>query len=218
LINELRIASGLRICDVPNKFEYLLKSGYREYDLAWVAQDCKLRAGEASLCVWLNSRISGNDLAEIWKSRPQIERALRDIPNDIDLLGLSDSRYAEIAETVMRVVRLTFCARVKLSKATKILHKKRPLLIPILDNVITEYYDEGLLAGRRFRPHGRSLEYFRVFRNDIESVGKEVRGIQTSLKERSVELTHCRIIEFLIWKQLMDNREAARQREVAAGN
>ncbi len=205
MITELRIASGLRIRSVPDKFEYLLKSGYREYDSAPVRPDAELRACEASLCVWLNSRISGNDLAKIWQSRPQIERALGELPNDVDLLGLSDSRFAELADAILRVIRSTLCYNVGLSKATKILHKKRPLLIPILDNVVTEYYDEGPLAGRRFREGERLVEYLRRFRNDLESVGKEVRSIQVSLSNRGTELTHCRILEFLIWKQRMDS-------------
>jgi Family of unknown function (DUF6308) len=211
LIRKLQIASGLEICDVPEKFEYLLKSGYREYDLAPVEQDCELRAQEASLCVWLNSRISGNDLAKIWESRRQIELALQDVPNDVDLLGLADSRFADLANAVLRLVILTSCHRVRLSKVTKILHKKRPLLIPILDNVITDYYDDGLLAGHRFAENQRSLEHLRSFRNDLESVGKEVRSIKVSLSNMGTELTHCRIAEFLIWKQLMDNRESAKR-------
>ncbi len=132
-------------------------------------------------------------------------RALGELPNDVDLLGLSDSRFAELADAILRVIRSTLCYNVGLSKATKILHKKRPLLIPILDNVVTEYYDEGPLAGRRFREGERLVEYLRRFRNDLESVGKEVRSIQVSLSNRGTELTHCRILEFLIWKQRMDS-------------
>jgi hypothetical protein len=203
LITELRIASGLEIRGVHDKFDYLRKSGYREYDSAPVEPDSELRASEASLCVWLNSRISGNDLAEIWKNRPQIEHALRDVPNDVDLLGLSDSRFADLADVILRVIRLTICHRVKLSKATKILHKKRPLLIPILDNIITDYYDDGPLAGRRFQKGGRYYEYLRCFRDDLESVGRELRGIDGN--SSNLELTHCRTLEFLMWKQRMEN-------------
>jgi hypothetical protein len=211
LINELRIASGLRIFDIPEKFEFLLKSGYREYDLAPVEQDCELRAHEASLCVWLNSRISGNDLATVWESLPKIELALQDVPNDVDLLGLTDSRFDELAEVVLRVIALSSCHNVRLSKVTKILHKKRPRLIPILDNVITDYYYDGLLAGRRVRRDQRSLEYLRCFRNDLESVGEEVRSIEMSLSKMGTELTHCRILEFLVWKQLIDDRKRAKE-------
>jgi hypothetical protein len=207
LIDELHISSGLRIRGVPKKFEYLLKSGYREYDSAPVEHDSELRAHEASLCVWLNSRISGNDLANIWERRRQIEIALELVPNDVDLLGLTDSQFAEHADVILRLVVLMLCHRVGLSKATKILHKKRPLLIPILDNVITDYYHDGQLAGRRFPGHQRSLEYLRSFRNDLESVGKEVRSIRVSLSKMGTELTHCRIFEFLVWKQLIDNRK-----------
>lgn len=131
--------------EVENPRELLfgfVRDWYPMYDGVEVPQDNELRITEIALSTMLNSRISGNTGADIWRqSRKDVVEALVDIRAGVDLLdepggnSIRDESGISRAITAMCNVR-----RCKLAVATKILHKKRPGLIPILDSNVESHY------------------------------------------------------------------------------
>ena len=200
LHDDTTIESGLCISDPRCRMSGLSSSYYYQYDGYPVPEDDELRVHELSLVTWLNLRVSGNDLDKVWQCRNEVNAALRDIPKNLNLLDASPDQIPELARLIARALR-PMCEKhnVKLSKAVKMLHKKRPALIPIFDLVVAGYYGRARL-GRRTAP---GLDHFSElihwFHVDLQGARETLHGLHTQLESDGIDLTHVRILEYLIW-------------------
>ena len=90
--------------------------------------------------------------------------------------------------------------RVKISVSTKILHKKRPGLIPIFDSEVeSQYYPRWCpsVPGRLWGDYAVAL--IKLVHRDMLSVASELRELQKALEENGTPLTPCRILNALTW-------------------
>jgi len=195
----MRLLSGLRVADFNAALEYM-RQNYCYFDAVPVRQDSLLRVEEIVLQTMVNSRISGNTASAIFDSRAAVEAALAQIPADLDLLDVNDPTAETWLHPLIDVVsHLDAIPRVDISTATKTLHKKRPGLIPMFDRKVGDYY--RAVAGRPVSIR----EMYLSFHRDMRNAETEVRQFVLQLARTAVTVTHCRLLEFLVWHQLRNN-------------
>jgi len=203
--------------EVENPRELLfgfVRDWYPMYDGVEVPQDNELRITEIALSTMLNSRISGNTGADIWRqSRKDVVEALVDIRAGVDLLdepggnSIRDESGISRAITAMCNVR-----RCKLAVATKILHKKRPGLIPILDSNVESHYHPNWCPSVKGRSYGDYVVALtRLVHKDMLGVASELRDLRCALRENGTPMTGCRILNALMWAVLSRDEDRLRR-------
>lgn len=125
------------------------------------------------------------------------------IPSDSNLLTCSPSIIVELGNLLFEAVQVS---GVLIPVATKILHRKRKNLIPMLDNVVLEYYltQNGLhdLLGRtQDKRHATSvaMKVLDLFRQHLQSFQPQIEFIRGWLAQEDYTLTPVRILELLVW-------------------
>lgn len=86
--------------------------------------------------------------------------------------------------------------------ATKVLHRKHPNLIPMLDNVVLAYYFGGKLPPAtqdKSRASGVAAEAIQKFRDDLGAVQGGIAELALELAATGYSLSPVRILEVLIW-------------------
>jgi len=209
----MRTITGFEV-EKPQELLFgFVREEYELYDGVEVPEDNQLRVAEIALSTMLNSRISGNTGAAIWReARTRVEEALADIRPGVDLLDVpqGDSIPDEpgISRAITAICRVP---RSKLSVATKILHKKRPGLIPVFDSVVEGHYWPRwcpTVKGRSWGDYAVALT--RLVHKDMLSVASELRDLRCALREAGKPLTGCRILDALMWAVLSNNEESYR--------
>ena len=212
----MQTASGF---SVENPLELLLgfvNHAYPMYDGVEVAQDHKLRVVEIALSTMLNSRISGNTGGKIWLKRATVEASLSQIPSHIDLLDITPGEPIP-AESAIEQAIDSMCEipRCKLAVATKILHKKRPGLIPIFDSVVEGLYWKSRLITSTCKQADSWGKYAigltHLVRADLESVREKIQELREALEKNHTPLTGCGILNALMWAVLSGNDDWRRE-------
>jgi hypothetical protein len=83
---------------------------------------------------------------------------------------------------------------------TKALHRKRPALIPMLDNVVQAYLtrdDPGTCSPGSFGERATAL--VRSYKRDLDRNRSVLHELQRELASREYRLTEVRILDLLIW-------------------
>lgn len=178
---------------------------YEKYDLVEVPQDGVLRESEIRLANKMVARMSYTVIQSILEKSSSINQSLSRIPNTVNLVdvpeGLPWSRLAALFEAIMG-------PGVREARATKILHKKRPNLIPILDSVAQDYAWKKVLKPKNEAcgnpsDASRMVKYCEVLKADLQSNQREFDHIQESLSARSIRLTRVRLLDILVWSKMV---------------
>jgi hypothetical protein len=163
--------------------------------------DHELRRSEILVSRSLVSRLSDAEVNAIMAISPTLSAALAGIPADVDLLDLGEDEPIPGVASLHTIVSL-MCGitGVKLAKTMKVLHKKRPLLLPILDNVLqNHYWPHHRDAMRRATWCVYAADSIRMFHLDMISVEDELRRLRDWTVAHGTPLSHCRILDALIW-------------------
>jgi hypothetical protein len=202
---------------VRNPLELLIgfvRHWYPMYDGVQVPQDNSLRVTEIALSTMISSRISGNTGGAIWRdARCAVEKALAEIPHEVDLLDIPEGE-AIPGEEGMSCAISAMCdiTRCKLSVATKILHKKRPGLIPIFDSVVEGLYWPTWCPSVKDRAWGDyAVELTRWVHKDMLSVSSELRKLRDRMQKNRTPMTGCRILNVLMWAVRSENEDWLRE-------
>lgn len=199
---QLSIPSGLVIEGIQAKLDGLFSRWYDLYDAVPVPRDDTLRSEEIALCIMMNSRMSGNTGLAVWERREDIERGLRLIPADADLAAVL---------VPWEGVQALFdpfqsIPRAKLGIATKILHKKRPGLIPMLDTLLQGHYHGRLGKARAKTLGGYGVNLMKLFREDLMAVLPEVAALCEVAATQGKPVTPVRMLDHMVWSQLVEPR------------
>lgn len=141
------------------------------------------------------ARISVAEMAAILERGRAIRRALRAITPDASLAGTEE-------EVPWLPLRRLFDAFVDIrgvgfSKMTKIVHPKRPALIPMLDSIVQRYLaedDPGVQAAFG----ERALWLVRGYKRDMDNNRAALRTLRLELAEYGFGLTEVRLLDLLI--------------------
>lgn len=197
----MRLRSGLEVSNPRVLLRAFVSQWYPMYDGVSVPQDNYLHVTDIALSTMMNSRIAGHTGALLYRGREPVESGLGKVPAGLDLLDVIQGDDVPGAEGISQAIAAMIqIPRVKLSVATKILHKKRPGLIPILDNVVESHYFPRWcqpVPGRGWGEYAVAL--IRVIHQDMLSVAVELRELESELEEAGTPLTPCRILNILIW-------------------
>jgi hypothetical protein len=93
--------------------------------------------------------------------------------------------------------------------ATKVLHRKRRFLIPMLDSVVLRHYLTGNPSSYRVcvesdyknRAADGAMDAVLVFHRDLVGAQAEIESIRLSLDRQGFALSPVRILEVLVWTQ-----------------
>jgi hypothetical protein len=144
------------------------------------------------------ARISAGEIAAILERRGEIERALRNIHGDASLADAPSSipwiPLTQLFDAFADIRGIGF------SKMTKVLHRKRPALIPMLDSLVQAYLardDPGTPLSGSFGERATAL--VRIYKRDLDRNRLFLHEIQRELASREYRLTEVRILDLLIW-------------------
>jgi hypothetical protein len=175
-------------------------AAYEGYDKLRVRQDDTLSAIDILLANNIGANLSGQDFVRIRKNRERIESRLTEIPTGLDLseTSLNDEDLWESLHELFKACR---CKGVGSSKITKILHKKRPRLIPIVDSELVA----GKYLGSNLPSASDVPEYLvaatKHIRKDLtsENNSETLIALQERLwQEKQIHLTPLRIFDILL--------------------
>ncbi len=210
----MRLAGGLKIGNPRGLLRAFVEHWYPMYDGVPVAHDSRLTVPDIALSTMLNSRTSGNTAGAIWRAREQVEQGLTKIPANIDVLGVPADAPIPGADGISQAIT-AMCGirRVKLSVATKILHKKRPALIPIFDSVVESCYMPicDTARGRSYGDYAVALT--RLVHKDMLGLAGELKGLENEMAANGTPMTALRILNVLTWAVAAGNERWLLNRE-----
>jgi hypothetical protein len=132
------------------------------------------------------------------------EPTLPTIPEGADVIDLD--RWSEpLRELLHEAVQAPW---VLIPVATKVLHRKRRSLIPMLDSVVLRHYlsdpeYKAILPGSESKAKAAdvAMEALRLFRRDLLQTRTPIEALQERLASAGFPLTLVRILEALVWTQ-----------------
>lgn len=125
------------------------------------------------------------------------------IPAEAMLLGNTPQILADLESLLHAAIQ---CSGVLIPVATKVLHRKRPHLIPMLDNVVLGYYlrlnARHDLLGRtqdKRKAASAAMTVLEFFRQNLEANLRQLETIRAVLAREGFDLSLVRIFEILVW-------------------
>jgi hypothetical protein len=128
---------------------------------------------------------------------------LAEIPVDSNILTCTEETLANFRELLHAAIQIKW---VLIPVATKVLHRKRPNLIPMLDNVVLRVYclanDQKRLLNAtqdKRKAADAAMIVVEYFRQHLESVHMQIDSLRRELARNGFHLSPVRILEILIW-------------------
>ena len=199
--DTLEVSCTLTIDDPAGKLEKYFSSPFELYDhegTEVIKRDNEITLFDILASNMVNSRVdTGEKISIIWGNRAPMEEALAHIPPNASLL--SEAAPWDELEDLLRVALAT--RHVGLAVATKILHKKRPELIPMIDSVVGGYYRDVYsdVTERGLGEVKRAIRMIRHFREELQRCRTDLEKLSAIAKERGCNVTLVRILEVLVW-------------------
>jgi hypothetical protein len=168
--------------------------GYSLYDGCPVARDNAITATDAWITAGFRSRIVEADVVRILARSEAAREHLSCIPANATLMKATDD---EIAAAGALVDLLIEAPHIGWGKATKLLHKKRPAFMPVLDSVVKDFLWKNF--PHRIRESSPFADVLRLCREILGSRQAEVITIQAALAKRGFMLTPVRTLDYILW-------------------
>jgi uncharacterized protein DUF6308 len=199
------LANGTRFEDPEGRVrEYCRVEVYRRYD-GKLAINNSITMNDVNAANELYAMIDKYDPKEssriVGAKRVEVTLAAVD---DLDLALMSDEEWAEVAPGLRAVLsELTAIRGVGIAKATKLLHLKRPHLLPVLDSFVVKF-----LTGRdpvavldRVASLEVGLTALRTARADLVANRQRFKKLGAELGDLPIPLTYARMYDILCWTQ-----------------
>ena len=198
-IPAIVLRNGMRIDDALGMaLEFVEHDGsYQSYDLARVEQDDVLTESDIRVANAMIARMSPRVIGDIYARAPLINGALAHVPPSASLAAADDAIPWRALEELLRA--MDGIPEVRLARQTKVLHKKRPALIPILDSVLEAYLRQvdGL---RRTGDAARdAVELIRSYKRELDANLAAIQTLRRELRRRGIDLTECRLLDLFLW-------------------
>jgi Family of unknown function (DUF6308) len=202
----LELASG---CAVERPFERLLAFCEREYayyDAFPSVDPNRIDPIDVLVTVAMNSFVNSAAKVRLVHQgmRSNCEAILAAIPKEADLVDL-DLWAGVLRDLLHAAVQAPW---VLVPVATKVLHRKRRSLIPMLDTVVLRHYlgapeYKALLPGteKKSKAADVAMEALKLFRLDLIGAQEQLAEIQERLADSGFHLSKVRLLEVLVWTQ-----------------
>lgn len=188
---SLELGNGAVIDDpLGEALEFIARDGtYQGYD-AQPSDPDHLTPEDIHLANRIIARMGPRDAATLLGRAPEVDQALAAIPHDATLV--EDVDWPALQDLFVAVDGL---AGIGLARATKVLHKKRPALIPILDEVVVRY----LGASEPGTIPERAVRQTHAYQRELHHCLPVLSQVRSELAARGYELTECRILDIYLW-------------------
>jgi hypothetical protein len=202
-MSAIQLSSGLMVEHALDRLSAFCAEEYAYYDAIPSADPDRINPVDILATVPMNSFVNSADrIRSVHRGLVEnCERLLPGLPEDADLRTFD-------LEPVQRLLDAACQVRwVLVPVATKVLHRKRRSLIPMLDRVvINAYRNLGIrVSGAALEVGSRAaaavMPVLEAFRADLMGSWDELQGLAVSLAESGFPLTPVRLLELLIWTQ-----------------
>lgn len=168
-------------------------ASYKTFDLpADVRQDNELAEKDIRFANYMGARMGPRIIKAVLDRSNAINLALARIAPVITILDVSVPWTA-----LEQLFSVTLGPEVGPARATKILHKKRPALIPILDSVVVSYCEGACGADLRGQDTASKMTaYVKVIKKDID---RNLDILESAIRETCLKLTPVRAFDILLW-------------------
>ena len=178
----------------PEHKHSLILRGYGLYDGCPANCDNTLTPLDAYASVGINSRLTAYDAVRILARGDEVSSLLAGIPPDCRLESATED---EIGRASTLIALLSEAYQVNWGKATKVLHRKRPGLFPMLDSVVFDFLWKNF-------PHqvtwgSPPAYYLRLFKQVLLARERPIEEAKAALAKQGIDLTPVRVLDFLIW-------------------
>lgn len=203
---SLNLVSGLSLADPLARLMTFCEHEYAYYDAVPKGDPNSVEPVDVLATVGINSRIDTADKVRTVHlgMAAGCDPLLPGIPVDADLLTF------EPLDAVVALLAAAMQARyVLLASATKVLHRKRPGLIPVLDSVVVAHYlnrlGEQRLLARSWENRVAAKDVGRLallgVKADLEGAGGQIQDLAAELADRGFHLTPVRVLDILVWSE-----------------
>jgi hypothetical protein len=203
----IELPSGCSIARPLDRMRRFCRGEYIYYDSIASTDPDHIEPLDVLATVAVNSFVnSASRIRSVHQGlRNRCDPLLPSLPQHADLVDLV--RWSDpLRELLDAAVQVPY---VLLPVATKVLHRKRRSLIPMLDNVLLGHYlrspeTGALLAASQSKAKAAdvALRTLELFRSDLAATSEELASIQEALASEGFPLTPVRILEVLIWTEV----------------
>jgi hypothetical protein len=200
VVPVLHLRDGRSVEDPLGKLRRFCQSEYALYDAVEAQQDDTLTVHDILLSVAVNSGLDAKGLSSVWNGKWRVEQHLCLLP---PALSLADPQAVIPWDTIVEMFEeFEHMRHAKLAVASKILHKKRPALIPIMDNVVRKYYEHAYTSFAWSPKCGPlSGQLMQHFRDDLLAARPQAEALSAAVQADGHRLTLVRVLEMLIWME-----------------
>jgi hypothetical protein len=218
----LSLHNGRTIDDASS----LLAAKFSGFDWSWYdgvqSDPDRIEPVDFAITIAMNSRATAGRMAAFLRQSAELEIVLKEVPKDVDLADMTDAKDWASVRSLFEIA----CSAIgtKMSVASKVLHRKRPRLIPILDSVlVNKHYWPALelVAGGPAVPawyvpdwHESSAwkwdpsMYMRIMADEIRSNRSQLVKLRSdAAKNRAmgvpVEISDVRLVESVLYWALI---------------
>lgn len=170
------------------------RRGYDLYDGYPAQPGNSLGPTEIFLSVGINSRVILNDACRFLSRAEQVRPLLARIPDDARLEDANDDHLDAAAELLRLLEDAEHIGR---GKVTKVLHKKRPAFIPIIDSVVGDFLWKNFPW--RLSENSPARDILILFRDILLARREALAAIQANLTAQGLRLTTVRVLDKVIW-------------------
>ena len=218
---KLKFTDGREIYVDEDKMIAEIEEGQAEYGRDIVEYDPFVNPSDeittadvdAALRVAGIGALRAADIKKGVKNKQAVANALHKIEFRADLFSMNEAETLELVDGPLREL-ITSLAEVKgvdVAMASKILHLKRPALVPILDRYVFTFYSYIYHAGKKARNVETAVRLLKEIRDD----GLNNLNVLTALAGRindaankqlppghRVSLTPIRVLDRVIWRHI----------------
>ncbi len=190
--DNIILQTGETISDCLNKLKLFCErdASHPTYDLAMVEEDNSLTMSDVQLANYMGARMGSKVMQLVMNRVENINSTLANIPAGLELTD-NGIPWAGLED----LFRATLGSYIRPARATKILHKKRPRLIPILDSVVVSYcHSANRVSGGD--EASRMVECVRTIKTDIE---RNLGTFRKLIAATTPKLTVVRVHDILVW-------------------
>lgn len=202
----IELPSGWAVPDPDERLAAFCAGEYIYYDAIVSTDPNTIDPVDVLATVAVNARV--DTAAKVYRvhqgMRAACEPILPSIPEDADLLDLD--RWRDPLQRLLHAA--VQVPGVLIPVATKVLHRKRRFLIPMLDNVVLQHYFsrpelQSLLAASQSKAKAATaaMQALDLFRDDL-AAHDQIASLRDTLSDQGYELSPVRILEILLWTQI----------------
>lgn len=178
----------------PKQRHDIALRGYSLYDGYPAQRGNEISAAEICTSVGINSRVVLNDVVRFLVRADEARPLLARIPDDARLEQGTDDQIAAAGDLIDLFASAFEICR---GKATKVLYKKRPAFMPILDSVVADFLWKNF--PHDLRGNSPVDHVLRLYQQLLRERAPVLERTQTRLAGKGFRLSTSRVLNYLIW-------------------